>query len=154
MRGRAGANIRGEVAVEGLKGLLLKLERLDADVRKELKAATLAGAEVIKEPAKALAPGPHVDTEVEEATRERATVAIGPTWKKWYYRFFELGAQPHEVEGYPLVFKGDYGLIITEDVDHPGMVAQPFLRPAFDANSDLAVETVKDYLRSRIRELR
>jgi len=142
------------VQVEGLANLLQRLARLGADVQKELEAAASCGAEVIKDRANELAPGPHIDTEVEESSRDSVTVAIGPIEEKWHYRFFELGAAAHEVKGGPLAFEGREGTVVTGRVRHPGMAARPFLRPALDTREDQAIEAVEETLKARIDSLR
>jgi len=152
-KGRVGKNIRGVARVEGIDELVQKLHQLGADVKEELEAAVVDGAEVIKKEANRLAPGPHIDTEVEESSDTHVTVAIGPVEEKWFYRFFELGATAHEITGSPLAFEDEGELVVTRRVHHPGIAARPFLRPAFDKNKDKAIETAKKRLRKRIERL-
>ena len=153
VRGRAGLNIRGVAEVEGVEELLGKLRRLEADVSEELGPAMKEGATVIKDAANRLAPGPHVDIEIEGLTDAGAVVAIGPVEKKWYYRFFELGATAHEITGRPLAFEGQADTVVTGRVQHSGMAAKPFLRPAFDQHKDKAIETIQERLKQRIEQL-
>ena len=155
IKGRAGANIRGTVKIEGLDDLLRKLGNLGAEVSKELTAAVEEGAEIIQEAAISLAPGPEIGIEVEESTATRAQVAIGPEKDKWYYRFFEFGAVPHDIIGSPHVaFEGREGLFVGRGAEKTGGVpAEPFLRPAFDANKDKARDRVGEVLAERIEEL-
>lgn len=152
-KGRTGKNIRAAVQIDGLDELLDKLHRLGADVRKEHTDAVVYGAGFIKIEANRMAPAPHIGIEVEKAGREQVSVAVGPTKEKWYYRFFELGAQPHEITGRPLTFEVEEDLVRPWKVHHPGMPARPFLRPAFDRRKDKAIEAVADRLRQRIKAL-
>ena len=152
-KGRTGKNIRGTVRIDGLDELKRQLRRLGADVKKELEAAMVYGAGFIQIEANRLAPAPHIGIEVEKAGREQVSVAVGPTKEKWYYRFFELGAQPHEITGRPLTFEVEEDLVRPWKVHHPGMPARPFLRPAFDRRKDKAIEGIADRLRQRIKAL-
>lgn len=127
---------RIDVTIEGGEELLEKLSRIDDDLRSVLRAATLAGAQVVADLAAGLAPGPEIATDVVEATSGHCVVAIGPDAEHWYYQFHETGAAPHEILGTPLQFEGDAGLVRAAQVSHPGMAAQPFLRPAHDGSQD------------------
>lgn len=121
------------VRIEGDKDLVKKLMALDKAPQKVLEAATLAAAEVIRAPAASSAPGPEIEKETQEKSALECQVDVGPTKDKWHYRFLETGAPPHVIRGNPLlVFEGSDGRIVTRVVNHPGMAARPFLRPAFD----------------------
>jgi HK97 gp10 family phage protein len=139
-----------KVQVEGVDELARQLRRVGVSTQQALCVAVLAGAEVIRAAANPLAPEPVIDTEVEESTKERAVAAVGPPKDRWFYQFFETGAQSHDITGSPLVFEGDEGLVITGRVRHPGMVARPFLRPAFDSRKRAAQDKVGDELRRAI----
>jgi HK97 gp10 family phage protein len=139
---------RIDVSIEGGEELLEKLERIDADLRNTLRAATLAGAQVVADLAAGMAPGPEIATDVVEATSGHCVVAIGPDAEHWHYRFLETGAAPHEITGDPLQFEGDQGLVRTALVAHPGLAARPFLRPAHDGSHD----EQRDAVAARLRE--
>jgi len=140
-----------EVHIDGLDEALSALRRAGVSTRPILRGAAQAGADLIAEAARANAPGPEIESDVVESTATAVTVDVGPTKEKWYYRFFETGAGPHAIKGKPLlVFEGDLGLVRIEAVQHPGMAAEPFLRPAFDGQGDNAVETIGDRLRAAI----
>lgn len=147
----AGASV--SVKLEGGEELLSKLRAMDLNVKAELRAAVLAGADLIREAANGLAPGPHVEMRVASATATAAEVEIGPDAEHWYYRFFETGAAPHEITGNALLsFPGRDGTVVTHSVSHPGMGATPFLRPAQDANEGAATEKIGSTLRTRIEQ--
>jgi HK97 gp10 family phage protein len=131
------------VTIEGDEELLKKLRALGAGVERILETAVLAGAEIVKDQANSLAPGPHIEAEVTEKSRTKATAEIGPDKEHFYYRFFETGAQPHEItpkNAGGLSFAGHDGDIVLQRVSHPGMAASPFLRPAMDEKKDTAVD--------------
>jgi hypothetical protein len=53
-----------------------------------------------------------------------------------------------------LVFEGARGLIVIGGVRHPGMPAQPWLRPAFDSRKDAAAQAVGEVLREAVEKAR
>lgn len=140
------------VTLEGGDELVAALRELGMGVRAEVRRATVAGAEVIRDQARALAPGPHVEVEVVSATQNGAQVDIGPDQAHWYYRFFETGAAPHEIVGKPLLALE--GGAVVRRVSHPGMAAAPFLRPAHDASQGEATDAMGAVLRQRIESVR
>ncbi len=143
------------VRLVGGDELIAALKRVGVNVRGELRAAGQAGAKEIQERANAAAPGPHVETHVEQSSGSMVTVSIGPDKEHWYYRFAEYGAQAHEITGGPLLaFEGDQGVVITASVDHPGRAAAPFLRPALDEGADEATDALGARLRRTIEEVR
>ena len=137
------------VTVEGAEEVIAALKRMGRDVDAEIGAAVEEGGEVIRQEANRLAPGPHVVMEVEEG-KGFATAKIGPDEEHWYYRFFETGAGRHLITGDPLVFEGRKGTVITGSVDHPGMAARPFLRPAFDGKSGEARDQLGERLKRAV----
>lgn len=139
---------RIDIQLEGGEELLEKLERIDGDLRALLREATLAGAQVVADLASGMAPGPEIATDVLEATSGHCVVGIGPDKDHWYYQFHETGAAPHEILGSPLQFEGDTGMVQAAQVSHPGMAAQPFLRPAHDGSHD----EQRDAMGARLRE--
>lgn len=139
-----------EVRVEGVDVLVRQLRRLGVSTQDALEVAALSGGEVIRQAANLLAPDPVIEKEVEEKTKSKAVVAIGLPKDKWYLQFFETGAGQHDITGAPLVFEGDEGRVVTGRVDHPGMAATPFLRPAFDTKKGRATDAVGDELKGAI----
>lgn len=134
------------VRLDGDKELIAKLKRLGAGSQAVLEAATTAGAELIRDDARPLAPGPEIETETTQRSATRVTKDIGPTKEKWYYRFFETGTGAGvrtARKGY-FTFRGENGrLIRVKSINHPGMAAKPFLRPAFDKNKGKEGPAVK-----------
>lgn len=137
--------------LDGDEEFLRNLIRLGDEVAgAALSNAAQDGATVLERAAEPMAPGPHIITQVTEQIPGRVTVAIGPDKAHWYYQFHETGVSPHEI---PLS-KKDKGKVILHfpggpdgetfafSVDHPGMNAAPFLRPAVDMQKQAAVDAV------------
>lgn len=138
--------------IEGLQELASKLTELGLDVESVFTDAVLAAGELVADAANSNAPGPNIMAEVddEESTQTRIVVNIGPSEDKWYYRFAETGATEHEITGVgALAFQGRAGLVITKSVQHPGVTAKPFLRPALASNKDQA----RDEIGKRIKDV-
>ncbi len=129
--------------IKGDEEFIKKLRSMGAGISDVLEEAALDGADVIKDHANKLAPGPHIETDVKSVTRTRAKVDIGPDEYHWYYRFFETGTAKHEVTpknkaGLAFPFLGER---IVRMISNPsGMAAQPFLRPARDEKEAAAEE--------------
>lgn len=144
-------SFRVTAKVEGGDQLLKDLADLGGNVRSTARTAVRAGAKVIQEQAELNAQGlatraaKHTQIKISQRVKGTIEAMIGPSKRKWYFRYFETGVTSHEITGAPLVFEGDSGLVIIGGVHHPGMVAQPWLRPAFDAkqgDAPAAVEAV------------
>lgn len=144
-----------KIVMEGGEELKAKLRALGQAVVRINREAALAGAEVIEDAAEMRAPGPHISKEVVRADENQAEVAIGPDKEHWYYQFTETGATRHEIKaakGGVLAFLGDSGLVITKKVDHPGMAAKPFLRPAMNTQRDAAKDKAGEVFREEIEK--
>ncbi len=108
-----------DVKLEGGDDLIAALRRMDVNVKSEVRAAVQAGAEIVRDAARGLAPGPGIETAVVRATASVVEVDIGPTKEKWHYKFFETGAAAHEIKGRALLaFEGSNGLVVTPGVSH------------------------------------
>ena len=136
------------VSLEGGEDLLKAIRNADMSVRSVLRAATLAGGQVVASAAAGSAPGPEIIAEVLEASAAGVEVGIGPDKEHWFYQFLETGAAAHEITGTPLIFEGREGMVKTAKVSHPGMAARPFLRPAHDSTQTEQSDT----LGAKIRE--
>ena len=117
--------------IEGDKEFYAKLRSMSNQMAAVLGDAAQAGADVVKDQANRLAPGPHIETDLAKKTKAFAEVEIGPDDEHWYYRFFETGAQPHEITPDTkggLEFPGRGGeMIVRVLASHQGMAASPFL---------------------------
>lgn len=145
---------RFSVELENGEKLVQELIQRGKDVEAILGLAANAGAAVVMEIADANAPVPGAVAKetVETTKRAVAIVAIGVESKRWYLQFFETGATEHEIKGSdkPLVFEGDDGKVVTWIVDHPGMGAQPFLRPALDGQKTNATNAVGEVIKGNL----
>lgn len=130
--------------VENVEELARKLEALAMAVSKVLEPAVTAGAQVIHDAAEPRAPGPHIEVQTFKRSAWRVAVDVGVDKDHWHYAFKEYGAKPHTITGVPLMFEGDSGTVVTGDVSHPGMAAEPFLRPAVDEKMGEAVAAMAD----------
>ena len=143
------------VEVKGSRELVTRLKALGANVDRLLTEAVEAGAEVIRDEARRRAPGPEIEL-VMEREGARAEADIGPTREKFYYAFFETGSTPHTIRAKvrkALRFPGAEGEQFARVVEHPGMPARPFLRPAIDERGDDAVKAAGGVLRKGIDEV-
>ena len=139
---------RIDIRIDGDRETIRKLRQKGVDVERELEDAMSAGAELIANGANQKAPEPLVRHEVAESSRGHVEVDVGPPDEKWFWRFLETGAQAHEITGSPIAIRFDEDtLILTGRVGHPGMVARPFLRPAFDSDGPRAEREVGDRLK-------
>ena len=149
-----------KVKFEGGEELLKQMQALKVNVRKSMTGATRAGMKVVQVDAEQRAKS--LSTRGGKATRLvmssqkplHATADVGPSRRKWVLLFFEQGVTRHEIVGNPLVFEGERCLVVLGSVDHPGMAATPWLRPALEAKSDEAIRVFGEKLRAAIEEAR
>lgn len=152
-------HVRISGKLEGADDLMRELQECGLNARRTVGAAAKAGAKVIADDgnkrAKALRGGKGriVSAKITRRAQDHVTAAAGVTKSKWYYRFFETGAVPHEIRGKPLLVFFSHGRLMSLSVvHHPGMAARPFLRPAFDAKQNEARDTFGETLRAAIEE--
>lgn len=139
------ASNRVVVEVQGADELISKLKALGENVRVARNDAAMAAADVWVKGMNDLAPGPHIDATIMTNTDRKVIVEVGPEPDRWYYRFFELGAQPHEIT--PAAKKAlAYEGFVFKRVRHPGMPARPFMRPVADGQQDEAVSAFGRHL--------
>lgn len=82
------------------------------------------------------------------ANKKSNSIKLGPRrgngFKGYHAHLLEYGTAPHVIrakaEGGLLAFAGTF----VKEVQHPGIAAQPFMRPAFDAEYLTAIQSVKD----------
>ncbi len=144
-----------KMKLEGADQLLKALDEIDKQAKKVLKEAGKAGGAVFKEAAQENAPGPGIVAVVEKSSMGKVEVAVGPRKEKWYYRFFETGARPHEIapKGEVLHIPG-VGREFYESASATGGVqAKPFLRPAFDTKREAALKAFGEMIWQAIGRL-
>lgn len=144
-----------DVKVKGLKELNTFLQQLPAKLEQNvLRGALRAGANVVRETAKANVP---VDTGTlrdgikvsTRARRGRVTASIKVTGKHAYVaHWLEYGTAAHRIvaKGKGMYFGGK----IVKSVEHPGARPRPFMRPALDARARDAVVAVAEHMKKRL----
>lgn len=146
--------------VQGGEELIAALKELGLSVKGSVRKACRQGSKVMRDAAEAnarsVSPGTSGKHAVIKSRGNKVTQVefyIQPSKKKWYFKFFETGAVPHEIPG-PLAFEGDAGSVLVSSAQHPGMAARPWLRPAFDNNRDAAAARVGEVLKEIIETRR
>lgn len=143
-----------KIRIEGSRELKQKLEMLQGRARAALMTSAEAGADPIRDEMQMLAPeGTEIFIGNQKLGDGTAEVDIGFDKEKWFLQFFETGATNHEIKGSPLAFEGEKGLVITGGVQHPGMPAQPFMRPAADKRKDEAADEAGKVFKAEIDKL-
>lgn len=148
--------------VEGTEDLVKDLLTMGLNVQKSVVGAVRAGGRVIRNQAEANAaslsskPGKKVALRV----RKRTNYVVGsiyPAKGHAELRLVEYGTPP----GYrfarkrgPFKFYAGNKLIVTRVIDHPGTIARPWLRPAFDAKATEAANKVGAVLKDAIEAAR
>lgn len=135
--------------IEGADALVRALVKAGMDVGQALEAATQAGANLIQQAANGYAPEPLIATEVVKRKPLRVEIEIGPPDDKWQWRFVESGTQPHEIPG-PITVWYEGRVHLVGGAQHPGGAAQPFLRPAFDAQRKPAVTALGERIKREL----
>lgn len=144
-------NIKGGAELQKfLSDLPVKMEK------NIMRSALRAGAKPIAEEAKAnvsvdqgdLRGSIRVSTGAKGGT-VTASVKAGNK-NAWYAHLIEFtGAVPHKIKA-----KGKgwlaFGGIFAKSIDHPGMKAKPFLRPALDSKANAAIQAVGEQVRKRL----
>ena len=143
--------------IQGLDELLKELEGLERKIFDKVMAKSVrAGAKVIQKAAKELAPVRSNEWEgasypnppgtlkkgiaIAKATRQPPTIVryqVGFSKKAWYGHLVE--------RGHKLVRKGNV-------IGH--VPAHPFLRPAFDANVEKAIQEMEKVLKAELNKLK
>ena len=126
---------------------------------KVLAPAALKASEVVVDEAIARGPGPHIVAEINRKGLKKGElmVEIGPDKAHFYYKFFETGVQPFEIDlvaGKSRRTSGKrrkvrknakvmkFGDQFAKRVHRGGMAARPWLRPALESKQDEAREAM------------
>ena len=138
---------RVAVQIEGGEELARRLRQLGVDAEAVLREAALAGARLFEEDMGSRSPDAvYIESVVVHDSRRQASVDVGPTEDKWYWKFLYTRETAYEIPG-PLAFRVDGRDLVIGAADHPGMAARPFMRPAFDGRQQAATDAVGDVLR-------
>ena len=148
------------VTVQGGAELNRLLSELPVRVQKNvLRQAVRAGANVIRDDARARAPRKKgrlvraIGTWMRQIRSDGAvTAAIGVRRDAFYARFIEFGRAAFQlvVKRKKVLSAGPQGPIFGRKVSMPSMAPRPFLRPALDAKAQGAVETMASTMRTRL----
>lgn len=162
-----GYTVKGDffyASLEGTEELLKAIDLICGEAEKVLEEALQEGAEVIRQAAESNEPDAEILTDFVDDMKlsgvitkgSRKTIAIGPSKAKWAYTYLETGVQPHEVrpkDAEALLLYQAEGKPFAEVIHHPGIVARPFLRPAFDANTNAAIQKFGDVVWKRFMQI-
>lgn len=118
------------IQIQGLDQVIRELQKRGENVTNALETICNVGAEVIKTSAEHNAPGSIAGSilkKTAQKTKNKVTVHVGPSGKKFYAKFIEYGTKSHLIpQG---VINGNY----RRNIRHPGISRpRPFMRPAFD----------------------
>lgn len=142
--------------LDGAEELIARLKELgDIAAGAAVMEAVIEGGKAMKDEIESRAPGPHIVVwpSMGGLKRGYAEVWIGPDKEHWYYRFFETGASPHEIEPFAaeaLLLVG--GNLREKVLHHPGMGANPFMRPGFDASEARVKARIGERLWEELRK--
>ena len=133
----------GSVKIEGLSEMNKALKKLDAKVATKISRAGLAeAAKVMRKEMRARAPRDsgnlrkNIKYKLKRFQRRGYKGSVGVMSKAFYASFIEYGSSPHKIKGVAIEGKP------FASVDHPGIEAKPFLRPAFEAKKEAAIKAI------------
>jgi HK97 gp10 family phage protein len=147
--------------ITGGKELAQALEQLPTKIQRNImRSALAAGAKVIMREAKQNTPVMFGDLKdsLRVSTRLRgmkatADVKAGNT-DAWYGHFIEFGTAAHTIKPKNrgnLKFRGANGqAVYSNGVNHPGIKAKPFMRPALDSKAKEAIIATGNKIRQRL----
>ena len=148
--------------IDGAEQLVNDLLNVGLNVQRSVVGAVRKGGRVIRNAAEANAnvisqkPGKKVALRV----RKRKGFVVGsiyPAKGHAELRLVEYGTPAGwrwARKGGPFVFYAGNKKIVTRIIQHPGTVARPWLRPAFDAKADEAAQVLGATLRDAIETAR
>ncbi len=142
-----------KVVLEGEDELRRKLESIQNAMKTIVEPAIQAGADLVAADGNRRSNTDHVKTEVKGRKPDQVTIDIGPDKEHFYLQFQETGTVSHTepIRGSKiLAFEGEQGLVFTTKVQHPGVPARPFLRPAIDENQDRITQVTGEIFRKLI----
>lgn len=144
----------GEALDDLLKTLAPKLQK------NITRTALRAGAAVLLAEAKRNVPvdSGNLSRTLRISTRNKggevsASVKAGGKHKgadAFYAHMVEFGTRPHKIMPKEQGGVMQFGTVRTRSVDHPGINARPFMRPAVDAKFVEAVNAVREKIRERL----
>lgn len=142
--------VRVETHIEGADAMVRDLLALNANVKKTEVGAVRAGGRLIANAANVNAStlSSKSGRKVSLRVRRRKGYTVGsifPAKGFAHLRLFEYGTGAGwrwARKGGPFTFWAGNRLVVTRAIQHPGLIARPWLRPAFDAQSQAAVDAL------------
>lgn len=148
--------MRDTVHVKGLSKLNEQLEQLPGKLQANvLRGALRTGAKVILDEAKAnvgvdtgeLRDGLKISTSIRNGT---VTAKIKTRGKHGFIAgWIEFGTRAHAIRAKVAKALG-WGSIFASSVEHPGIQARPFMRPALDSKAGQALLAAGEYMKKRL----
>lgn len=134
-----------QVELENIDDVVKALESLGVDITAGLEAICKVGAEAIKVKVEGFSPHPSIGdnivSEKLEGRDEYVTFGVGPTKSAWIAHFFEYGTRAHTItakNAQALSIYYSNAIDYRTSANVPGMTAEPFMRPGFDAGKETA----------------
>lgn len=147
------SGMRVETKISGIAETIQAIKDCDGNVKKSVKGAIRAGGKVIKAEAEArassLSSKPGRKTSLRVRMRNGAAVgSLFPAKGHAELRLVEYGTKAGRrvAKKGKFVFYAGGRRIETKSIRHPGTVAKPWLRPAFDAKTKDAIDAVGEAL--------
>lgn len=149
---------RDEV-ISGAREVDQLFQTLPANVEKNImRGALRAGAAVFLEEVKPRIPAASGQLRASARVTSRyrrgevsASVKVG-NFVAWYAHLVEFGTRPHTIKSKTPGGALRIGGARVRSVEHPGIRAQPFMRPAADAAFPAAVAAVHRKIRERLTQ--
>lgn len=169
---------RMDIKLRGGDELVKKLQAMGKDAPEALQGAARAGGKTLLAGIEQRAPGKgFVMEDAKPNTAQTKSVEFGPDKDHWYYQFFETGVQPFEIDmvrrkskrsavdraktakkGKTVLVRGrkiegdtqalKFDGQFARHVRRGGMVAQPFMRPGYDAKRSDGLDAFGDHIRA------
>jgi len=154
-RRRTGRRASTGAVITGEAELMNRLNAMANDLKKDItKEALIAGAEIVKRAAESKAHGSvaqHIEIETIFVGQGLPKVLIGPDKDHWYAAFQEFGAKRHTIKiGAGKKILSDGSEVFGREVNHPGVTAKPFMRPAIDDNEAQVKAAMMAVIRRRL----
>jgi HK97 gp10 family phage protein len=149
--------------LEGADELVASIQAVGLNVKGTTRKGVRAGCKVFQEEANRRAEtlssrrGKAATVKVGSRQKNAVTGQVMPSKKKWYLRFFETGTKAGVRQargGGAFFFRKGGKSIKVRRINHPGMAARPWLRPAFDAAQNRARDAFGAAMRQAVETQR
>lgn len=135
---------------------------LGDEVNDEIEAISIEAARPLVREIKANAPresGDMADSidiyKLKPRGNLTTVVAIGPAKDYYYWLWNEMGAEPHTIpHKKATTFIGALKRFFKGDIQHPGVKAKPFIRPAYDRHEEKILSDITNGLNRLIEKFK